>query len=171
MLSYVPAVYAHIWVTDRACFRLKLHNELGFIDQPSTWFFTHACQSKRLYCTCLCCILSPLQAQKAADEVKARAQMEAAIGGGGGGASWGLLGPEAEWEEGQEPGSGQGLDWRAYIEKHSLTDKQNKVLDKIRCGGRGGYEGRGGGDSEGRGSGKQGAGAGLAGLFWGAQPD
>lgn len=73
-----------------------------------------------------------LQAQKAADEARARAQMEAAIGGGGGGgASWGLLGPDAEWEEGEGPG-GEGPDWRLYVQKHTLTDKQQKTLDKIR---------------------------------------
>lgn len=75
-----------------------------------------------------------LQAQKAADEARARAQMEAALGGGGGGdgASWGLLGPDAEWEEGAGPGGGEGLDWRLYMEKQTLTDKQVKLVDKIR---------------------------------------
>lgn len=75
------------------------------------------------------------QAQKAADEARARAQMEAALGGGGvgggDGASWGLMGPDAEWEEGAGP-SGEGLDWRLHMEKQTLTDKQMKLVDKIR---------------------------------------
>lgn len=75
------------------------------------------------------------QAQKAADEARARAQMEAALGAGGGGggdgASWGLMGPDAEWEEGAGP-SGEGLDWRLHMEKQTLTDKQMKLVDKIR---------------------------------------
>jgi hypothetical protein len=74
-----------------------------------------------------------VQAQKVADEARARAQMQAALGGGGGaeGASWGLMGPDAEWEEGEGPG-GEGLDWRLYMEKGTLTDKQMKLVDKIR---------------------------------------
>lgn len=59
--------------------------------------------------------------------------MEAALGGGGGGggASWGLMGPDAEWEEGEGPG-GEGLDWRMHVERGTLTDKQMKLVDKIR---------------------------------------
>jgi hypothetical protein len=42
------------------------------------------------------------------------------------------MGPDAEWEEGAGPGGGEGLDWRLHMEKATLTDKQMKLVDKIR---------------------------------------
>jgi hypothetical protein len=73
------------------------------------------------------------QARKEADEAKARAQMEAAISGGAGsgGVSWGM-GPDAEEE--QQAGQESAVKWRSYVEKHNatLTDRQTKLLDKIR---------------------------------------
>jgi hypothetical protein len=71
----------------------------------------------------------------------AKAQMAAALAArgvgshAGGGASWGLLGEDAEEEE---DGMGVGdpdadtLDWRIYAETKGLTDKQQKLADRIR---------------------------------------
>lgn len=85
------------------------------------------------FCAFLC---DMLQARKAADEARAQAQMEAALRQGSEGASWGLLGPDAEGDadeddEGRQAG---GLDWRVYMNKHTLTDKQTKLVDQIRWG-------------------------------------
>lgn len=58
--------------------------------------------------------------------------MEAALASGADGATWGM-GPDIEDYE--QAGPGQEVNWRVYVDKHSgsLTDRQTKLLDKIRC--------------------------------------
>ncbi|KAF8062663.1 SLC4A1AP [Scenedesmus sp. PABB004] len=77
-------------------------------------------------------MLEAAQRRKDADEAKARAQMEAAIArSAGDGATWGMdLG-----DDGDGAGGGSGaaaVNWRSYVERNSLTDRQTKLLDKIR---------------------------------------
>lgn len=67
----------------------------------------------------------------------AKAQMAAALaargGGAGAGASWGLLGEDAEAEECAEGDpNDDSLDWRIHAETKGLTDKQQKLADRIR---------------------------------------
>lgn len=73
-----------------------------------------------------------VQKQKEADEAKARAQMEAALAASDG-ASWGM-GPDAEDDDELGGREGKEVNWRTYVEKHggNLTDRQTKLLDKIR---------------------------------------
>jgi hypothetical protein len=72
----------------------------------------------------------------------AAAQMGAAIAGGADGASWGF-GEDATGEEGAgDKGQGQGgggakggegaVDWRAYAATRGLTDRQQKLADRVR---------------------------------------
>eukprot|EP00879_Flechtneria_rotunda_P006998 GHRR01007347.1.p1 GENE.GHRR01007347.1~~GHRR01007347.1.p1 ORF type:complete len:746 (+),score=339.15 GHRR01007347.1:207-2444(+) len=76
-------------------------------------------------------MLKAAQAHKAADEAKAKAQMEAALSGGGAdGVSWGMMGDDAEDE--MKAQNTDNIDWRKYVEKHTITDRQTKLLDKIR---------------------------------------
>jgi hypothetical protein len=92
-------------------------------------------------------LLEAAQARKEAEEAKARAQMDAAIarsgagrrprsaagsgGGGDQGATWGMDTDGVSDDE--YDNAAAAVDWRSYIERHSLTDKQQKLLDKIRC--------------------------------------
>jgi hypothetical protein len=65
--------------------------------------------------------------QRERDQQVAAAQLQAAIHGSG--VSWGMH-PDAEVVgEGEEGGE---VDWRRYSEKHVLTDKQQKLVEKIR---------------------------------------
>lgn len=73
-----------------------------------------------------------MQARKEADALKARAQMEAAIAGSAAaGATWGM---SLDDDEGDEEGPAKEVNWRSYVDKHgsNLTDRQTKLLDKIR---------------------------------------
>lgn len=63
------------------------------------------------------------------DEEVAKAQMAAALARG---VSWGLA---EDAEEDAEDRSGEGAasgDWRAYADTHGLSDKQQKLADKVR---------------------------------------
>lgn len=76
--------------------------------------------------------LEAAQKARAHDEERAAAQMAAAIGGGGGGAggaSWGMD-DDDEWAAAQQAGG--EVDWRRWLEKNKPTEKQQKLLDRIR---------------------------------------
>lgn len=68
-----------------------------------------------------------------ADAARAASQMAAAIkgGGGGGGASWGM--DDEDWASGNGADDAGGeVDWRKWIAKNTPTEKQEKLLDRIR---------------------------------------
>eukprot|EP00887_Chlorella_sp_A99_P004998 scaffold4.g4998.t1 len=69
----------------------------------------------------------PTAARKLREEAKAKAQMEAALGRSDG-ASWGF-GEDAEMEEDE---AGEVVDWRAYAATRGLTEKQQKLAEKIK---------------------------------------
>lgn len=54
--------------------------------------------------------------------------MEAARAGG---ASWGF-GEDAVEDEDDLNSGGEGVDWRVYAQSHSLSDKQQKLVAKIK---------------------------------------
>lgn len=59
--------------------------------------------------------------------------MEAALASSAaGGATWGMSLDDDEADE--EGGAAKEVNWRVYVEKHggNLTDRQTKLLDKIR---------------------------------------
>ena len=63
----------------------------------------------------------------------AQALAKSGVGSNTQGASWGLLGEEAENEDDESGGAeGEVLDWRVHAETKGLTDKQQKTADKIR---------------------------------------
>jgi hypothetical protein len=91
----------------------------------------HACTAVVTHCTAPL-IVCDLQARKEADEMKARAQMEAAIAGSAAaGATWGM---SMDDDDENEDGPAKEVNWRSYVDKHggNLTDRQTKLLDKIR---------------------------------------
>jgi hypothetical protein len=58
--------------------------------------------------------------------------MEAAIAGSAAaGATWGM---SLDDDDENEDGPAKEVNWRSYVDKHSsnLTDRQTKILDKIR---------------------------------------
>lgn len=103
---------------------LKEHTDGGCFTQLST---SHSCPTKTYSSMPVF-----VQRRKDADELKARAQMEAALASSAaGGASWGMSLDDEEEDEG---GPAKEVNWRSYVDKHSsnLTDRQTKLLDKIR---------------------------------------
>jgi hypothetical protein len=70
--------------------------------------------------------LEAAQKARGRDEERAKQQMAAAIGGGD--VSWGM-GPDAEAEEAEDGGA---VDWRRWVAKNTPTEKQQKLLDRIR---------------------------------------
>lgn len=77
--------------------------------------------------------LAAAQKARDADATRAASQMAAAIkGGGGGGASWGM--DSEDWGSGDGAGDAGGpTDWRKWVAKNTPTEKQEKLLDRIRC--------------------------------------
>lgn len=59
-------------------------------------------------------------------------QMAVAISGASAGASWGLLGDDAEGDLTALAKAG-AVDWRSYAARHPLNDKQSKISEKIRA--------------------------------------
>eukprot|EP00878_Enallax_costatus_P023914 GHUV01025478.1.p1 GENE.GHUV01025478.1~~GHUV01025478.1.p1 ORF type:complete len:446 (+),score=174.04 GHUV01025478.1:427-1764(+) len=75
-------------------------------------------------------MLEAAQARKAADEAKSRAQMEAALSGAAGdGVNWGIMGDDGDFEA---QAAADNINWRSYVDKNKLSDRQQKLLDKIR---------------------------------------
>ena len=65
--------------------------------------------------------------RKERESAVAKAQMAAAMNAG---ISWGMS--EDAMDESEENASTPTVDWRAYMTTHSLTEKQQKLADKIR---------------------------------------
>jgi len=80
--------------------------------------------------------LRALRARKEHDEQVAQAQMAVAIGQGerGGGVTWGMGGPsDDDLFDGVDEGMPlTTIDWRSHAATHGLTEKQQKIADKIR---------------------------------------
>ncbi|CAL8465521.1 g5057 [Coccomyxa elongata] len=71
--------------------------------------------------------LEAKEARKIREQQIAKAQMDAARSGG---VSWGFGEDAVVDEEGE--GGDAVVDWRIYMQSHSLTEKQQKIADKIR---------------------------------------
>jgi pSer/pThr/pTyr-binding forkhead associated (FHA) protein len=78
--------------------------------------------------------LETLKRMKEKDAAAAKLAMAKAIAAGGGGVSWGF-GEDAR-EDSDEENDGRGskdeIDWREHAANKGLTDKQQKIADKIR---------------------------------------
>ena len=82
-------------------------------------------------------MLEAMAKRRERDAAVAKSQMQAALAsksGGGGGASWGILDDDGDDNDGEGTiidALGE-VDWRSYALSNSLSDKQQKLADKIR---------------------------------------
>ena len=75
------------------------------------------------------CNLQAKESRKEREAQIAKAQMAQAISGG---VSWGMAGDAADDMDEDELPPGGPVDWRAYSQTNTLTDKQQKLATKLR---------------------------------------